>query len=178
MGVSHRTLFLYLVTWTLDTRPHIMTSYELIAIFSGNRSETEILETKKAIQGVIATANGSITREEDLGKRRLAYPIRGEHFGTYAIVEFDAEPAAVKDLRARLARVEGLLRQGVLKKEIRSRAALERDERQRAAALARGGHAKTTVPSATPIAEVAPTGPVDVAALDKKLDELLEQPGM
>jgi small subunit ribosomal protein S6 len=51
-----------------------------------------------------------VTKTENWGKRRLAYDIRKQREGTYAVLEVSAEPAMVKEFERQLRLNENVLR--------------------------------------------------------------------
>jgi small subunit ribosomal protein S6 len=51
-----------------------------------------------------------VTKVENWGKRRLAYDIRKQREGTYAVFEVSAEPAMVKEFERHLRLNENVLR--------------------------------------------------------------------
>jgi len=51
-----------------------------------------------------------VTKVENWGKRRLAYDIRKQREGTYAVLEVSAEPAMIKEFERQLKLNENVLR--------------------------------------------------------------------
>jgi small subunit ribosomal protein S6 len=51
-----------------------------------------------------------VTKVENWGKRRLAYEIRKQREGTYAVLEATAEPAMIKEFERQLRLNENVLR--------------------------------------------------------------------
>ena len=51
-----------------------------------------------------------VTKVENWGKRRLAYDIRKQREGTYAVLEASAEPAMIKEFERQLKLNENVLR--------------------------------------------------------------------
>ncbi len=166
-----------------------MNHYELLIILPGKLSETEVPGAENRLREFCRASGLSISRGEALGKRKLSYDIRGEHYGYYHVLEGDAEPATIEDLEKRLTRSPDILRHAIYEKPVKSQAAQEREIKLRErVAHARATKAATaarvsaeTTAQATPTAPVPHAAPtpvetVDVAALDQKLDELLATP--
>ena len=65
-----------------------MKNYELSVVFHPDL-EMNIDPALDKVRQVVESAKGKITKEESDGKRRLAYPIKGQTFGIYYY--FDAE---------------------------------------------------------------------------------------
>ena len=78
----------------LDPRP---TDEEATALF------TQLGETFKSLGAEVA-------RIDNWGKRRLAYDIKKQREGTYAVFEVSAEPAMVKEFERQLRLNENVLR--------------------------------------------------------------------
>ena len=79
-----------------------MTSYELLAIFPGTVAETEINPLADKIKVLIEQFGAAETTLIDLGKSRLAYPMRQIRYGYFRIYYFQAEPDRVPDLEKKL----------------------------------------------------------------------------
>ena len=58
----------------------------------------------------LKTLGAEVTKVDNWGKRRLAYDIRKQREGTYAVFEISAEPAMVKELERQLRLNENVLR--------------------------------------------------------------------
>lgn len=66
-----------------------MRNYKLVLLL---RSELKKDEKQKMIDSVLALAGkAENTKTNDLGGKKLAYPIKGAKNGEYVVVEFDAE---------------------------------------------------------------------------------------
>lgn len=67
-------------------------------------------EDLAAISGFITQAGASVTGEQSLGRRRLAYPIAKETSAVYGVYTFDATSSAVAELNKKLEAAEHILR--------------------------------------------------------------------
>ena len=94
----------------------IKNSYETVMIFNVQLGEEGIKALVERFKNLIAT-NGVIDKEEDWGKRRLAYPIQDEIEGYYYMIHFTSGT----DFPAELDRVykitDGVLRTLVVRYE-------------------------------------------------------------
>ena len=54
------------------------------------------------LQDTLKSLGGEVTKAESWGKRRLAYEIRKQREGTYAVIECKAEPAVIKEYERQL----------------------------------------------------------------------------
>lgn len=70
-----------------------MKSYELTIVIHPDLEMNTSPATDK-VEKLIADNGGSITKETNEGKKRLAYPINGNEFGVYYYYEVELPPAA------------------------------------------------------------------------------------
>jgi small subunit ribosomal protein S6 len=89
-----------------------------------NEEEVTALLTK--LQQTLATLGGEVVKGESWGKRRLAYDIRKQREGTYAVFEALADPAMVKEFERQLRLNENVLRFLSTRVPTRSKKARER----------------------------------------------------
>ncbi len=73
-------------------------------------SDAQAKEAVDKFIGVLTEAGATIVNHENWGLRKLAYPIDKKTTGYYTLVEFDAEPEAVKKLETSYRRDERVLR--------------------------------------------------------------------
>ena len=64
---------------------------------------------------VIRTDGGSVDKVDVWGRRRLAYEIKKNAEGIYAVISIQAEPATVKEFDRQLTLNESILRTKVIK---------------------------------------------------------------
>ena len=60
--------------------------------------EDSIDEVKKTIGSIISENSGNIVKENIMGKKTLAYPIKKKTEGIYYEVTFDADPGSVSGM--------------------------------------------------------------------------------
>jgi len=167
-----------------------MKEYELLYIVGTQFTEEEI----GGIQGVIATllenAGAKILRNENLGKIRLAYPIKKIQHGSYILVHFDAEGSALADVNRRLGLTEEVLRHTILERadgavertyELVSYVAPLSDEAKAEKETKRSSSTSKSSAKKAPEIEIAPPTPAStedasltMEELDQKLDKILE----
>ena len=94
-----------------------MRHYELMVILDPGLDERTVQPSLETFLNVIRTDGGSVEKVEVWGKRRLAYEINKHAEGIYALVEIEAEPAAVTELDRQLGLNESVLRTKVLRLE-------------------------------------------------------------
>lgn len=88
-------------------------NYELLYIVHPDLEGSTEKVTEK-VAGFITKAGGSVTSQEDWGKRKLAYPISKNGFGVYVLVNFAIDSAKLSDVERDLRLSEELLRSMVV----------------------------------------------------------------
>lgn len=79
-----------------------MPRYELMYILASSVSDDMIPETTQAIEQFVTDNGGSEITHENLGKKKLAYPIKKTRNGHYGVITFTAEGKGVNALDAKL----------------------------------------------------------------------------
>jgi small subunit ribosomal protein S6 len=84
--------------------------YELMVILPPEADDTVVQGAADRISRVLEERGGKIGSVNKWGKRRLAYELNRHSEGVYVVVEFEAEPAAVKELDRVLALADEVVR--------------------------------------------------------------------
>ncbi|WP_373072415.1 30S ribosomal protein S6 [Sulfurimonas sp.] len=87
-----------------------MRNYENLVIVKPTLTAEEIQESLKAIQEVITSNGGEIATTDDMGMRKLAYPIEKQERGFFQVIYYSAEPSAISEIERRFRLNEELLR--------------------------------------------------------------------
>ncbi len=74
-----------------------MNNYETIMIINTKIEENEREKTISKFKDLIEQ-NGKITKIEDWGKRKLAYPIQKQTEGHYVLIQFESKPEFIDEL--------------------------------------------------------------------------------
>ena len=165
-----------------------MQNYELLYILPAKFADTEIDGLRAKVAGMIEAAGGKVTRNESLGKIKLAYVIKKQQHGTYVLVHFSAETPVIAVLDRQFRLSDEILRHMIVDLvpsqekavvQIQSYVAPlseeARDLPRRPTGTSTASSAPRAVaaePVAARAADVAPS--MSMAELDKKLDEILE----
>lgn len=134
---------------------------------------------------LITNNQGKITQSVSLGKKRLAYPIKGFRFGYYILVEFDMPGVNLIKVDHALRMTSEILRQQVVSKEVKTPEQIEQDRKIAEKIAARNvkeeklAEEKVSARRVAPVvtessARVADKDKVDLKDLDEKLDKILE----
>ena len=92
-----------------------MHKYELMVILDPSIEERTVAPSLDKFLNVIRNAEGSIDSVDIWGRRRLAYEIKKNNEGIYAVVNMTATSAAVVELDRQLKLSEAVLRTKVLR---------------------------------------------------------------
>jgi len=165
--------------------------YELLYIVTSSADDKKLEEVNQKISGFITQNDGSITKKDDWGKRKLAYVINHEKYGNYVLMEFDADREMLKKLDASMQLMPELLRQIVVSKRVKSESEVAKEKQLKEkieAKRAEKQRAVETEERATTkeILEEKPTErtkntkdakgeKISLEDLDKKLDEILKE---
>ena len=83
--------------------------YETVFIVNPNFNEEETAAVVEKFTSLIGS-NGEITKVDEWGKRRLAYPINDLEEGYYVFVAFNAQPALPAELDRVFKITDGIMR--------------------------------------------------------------------
>ena len=72
--------------------------YECTVIVDGGLQEEAIAAAMQMVQQVITGKGGNISSVLELGRRKMAYPIRKKTIGYYAHIEFTAATPVIAEI--------------------------------------------------------------------------------
>jgi small subunit ribosomal protein S6 len=84
--------------------------YEILVILDPRATDEEAAALLGQLGEQLAALGAEVIRTDNWGRRRLAYEIKKQREGTYAVLEVRAEPAAVKEFERQLRLNETVLR--------------------------------------------------------------------
>jgi len=79
-------------------------------IVDSRPTDEEVAALLTQLSEQVTSLGAEVIKMENWGKRRLAYDIRKQREGTYAVLEVSAEPATVKEFERQLRLNENVLR--------------------------------------------------------------------
>ncbi len=94
-----------------------MRHYELMVILDPDLEERTIAPSLDRFLTVV-TKSGGTDSTEIWGRRRMAYEINKQAEGIYAVIDIQAEPAAVAELDRQLNLNESVLRTKLMRPEV------------------------------------------------------------
>lgn len=133
--------------------------YELVLLVTPEADAARQAEVFEGVRKFVVEHGGSVTSEDDWGKRKLAYKIGRHGEAVYRAMQMDMEAPAAKALEANLVLNEAVIRSLLSRKEElkgaigRARAKAKAKAAAKAAAMATATVTATAEPPAT-----APTG--------------------
>lgn len=95
-----------------------MNKYEAMLVFQPALTEEQLAVEMSAISEKIVKDEGRVENIQNMGKKRLAFPIKKQKEGFYQLVNFEAKPSLIKILKNAFRLNETILRVLVLRKEI------------------------------------------------------------
>ena len=95
-----------------------MRHYEVMVILDPTLEERTIAPSLDAFLSVVKKDGGTVEKVDVWGRRRMAYEIDKHVEGIYAVVDLQANPAAVQELDRQLNLNESVLRTKVLRPEV------------------------------------------------------------
>jgi len=90
-------------------------AYEVMVILDPSLEERTVGPSLDKYLNVIRKDGGSVESVDIWGRRRMAYEIKKNQEGIYAVVNLTAEPASVKELDRQLTLNESILRTKVIR---------------------------------------------------------------
>jgi len=94
-----------------------MRDYELVAIINPEVDEEGMSKIMEKVAQDINSRNGVVEEIKNLGKRRLAYPVRKFMEADYVLARFKLMPKSVKELESEIGASGDILRYLVVKVE-------------------------------------------------------------
>jgi small subunit ribosomal protein S6 len=88
--------------------------YEVLLILPPDSDEQVVVKVVDRITQTIQGSGGKVDRIDRWGRKRLAYPIDKQQEGYYLLVEFTADPAALRELDRVLSLADEVIRYKVV----------------------------------------------------------------
>lgn len=118
-------------------------TYEVVFIINPEAGDDEVMRLNEAVQKIITSQGGSITKTEIMGRRQLAYEINHRKDGTYVLLEVEGSGAEIAELERRMRVNDQILRYMTIRVDLdRRRADKLKDRRARKAAKQPGSKKK------------------------------------
>jgi small subunit ribosomal protein S6 len=144
-------------------------------------ADTDVPAISQRVLKHISDFQGTDVKEENLGKKKLAYPIKKTRNGVYVVVNFNMDGKKVNELDARIRTQEHDIIRYILVNQDEHIKRLAKDKVAQAKLSKRTVETNAEVAKAMPIEKVKEEKPalkledIDDAALDKKIEEALTE---
>ncbi len=92
-----------------------MKKYEMMFIVKSTIDETVANAAVESLKSVVTSMKGEISKFDNLGNKKLAYPIKKEVTGTYYVMYFEATREVVAELDRKARIDESILRHLIIK---------------------------------------------------------------
>lgn len=150
-------------------------NYELLYIIPAQFTDDETEQIKAKVTALIEKAGVKITRNDNLGKFKLAYPIGQVRHGFYILVEFNGETEAILVIEREIRLLADVLRHQVIRlpEKTKAKEGKAKKEIKMVSYEAPGQDEEKPAPRREQPKKPAPKK-VNLEELDKKLDEILE----
>ena len=89
--------------------------YDLVLLLSPETEESTRSKILSDVEAAITRAGGSIERNDDWGRRPMAYEIRHQPEAEYHLLQFHAPGTLIEDLSHTLRITDGVVRHRVIK---------------------------------------------------------------
>lgn len=87
-----------------------MKKYEVMFIVKSTQESDEIKATAEFMKSIITDNKGKVVEFNELGEKKLAYPIKKEINGYYYVMVVEADNNAISELNRKAAINENILR--------------------------------------------------------------------
>ena len=77
-------------------------TYEVMYIIDPDTENDNIGKLNEAVEKLVQTEGGSVVRMDDIGRRRLAYPINKKTEGYYVLFEIEGSGQEIAELERRM----------------------------------------------------------------------------
>jgi small subunit ribosomal protein S6 len=150
--------------------------YEILYFISINLDENEIKTVKDKINDILNKHQATITKEENMGKHKLAYMIKRARHGYFLLVTFTAATTAIAAIDHEIKLMPEILRYKLAIKQKNTTAAVQSKLEQKIPSIVDPviENKKNLAPEKKVTTTKEETNvKVDTQELDRKLDELL-----
>lgn len=155
-----------------------MPKYELMYILSSGISDDQVPQAAENIQKIIADFGGTQIIEQQLGKKKLAYPVKKTRNGFYIVLTFNMDTKKINELDAKIRTQDATIIRYLLVNLDEHLVRLDKDvvaqanmNRNQQAGLAQKAAAENVLAKSEGIAK--PAVELNAEELDKKIEEAL-----
>lgn len=85
-------------------------TYEVMYIVNPDETDDKIAKLTEGVEKLVKKEGGTVVRVDDVGRRRLAYPIQKKTEGYYVLFEIDGTGQEIAELERRMRVNDSILR--------------------------------------------------------------------
>ncbi len=85
-------------------------TYEVMYVVGAETADEDIAKLNETIEQIVDKEGGSIVKTEDMGRRKLAYPINKKTDGYYVLFEIEGSGQEIAELERRMRVNDAILR--------------------------------------------------------------------
>jgi small subunit ribosomal protein S6 len=164
-----------------------VTHYDLLAIAGSQHAPEAVEKILDSLKTLLTEAGGEVLHAEVIGKRKLAYPIGQDRFGTYLHLDFNLDGKDMMDVNRKLRLMDEIIRFLPIITKLKTAKELEEEARIQEKIQARRAREEAKIQQDRRVAErieaaEAPTrkdgeekAPLTLDELDKKIEEILDE---
>jgi small subunit ribosomal protein S6 len=164
-----------------------MPKYELMYILASGVSDDQVPAVTEQITKIVSDFGGSDVKETQLGKKKLAYPIKKTRNGFYGLVEFTMDGQKVNALDAKIRTQNSTIIRYILVNMDEHYARLSKDVVAQAklshqtpstetdAMATAAASAPVAKEPAAPVVPEQPAVPLNAEEFDKKIEDALSE---
>jgi small subunit ribosomal protein S6 len=158
-----------------------MPKYELMYIVASSVSDDQIPSLTEQVKKYVSDFGGTEAIETQLGKKKLAYPIKKTRNGHYVVINFDMAAKNVAELDAKIRAQDSTIIRYIIVNLDEHLAKLEKDKEIQAKMPKRilpeeqNGSGQTSKTDAVGMVETKPSMELNEEELDKKIEEALTE---
>jgi small subunit ribosomal protein S6 len=101
-----------------------MQEYELTVLIHPDR-ETDLEKSLDTVRELVKTSGGKVAKEDNWGKKRLAYPIKKQNFAVYVCMDVELPAAAPLKISNTLNITDDVIRYLLVKTDDKERSKIE-----------------------------------------------------
>jgi small subunit ribosomal protein S6 len=111
-------------------------SYELAILYDPDL-EIDLEKPASKVKGIIAEAGGKITGEDNWGKRKLAYKIKGHDMAVYVFYTAEVDSLKLREIESKLNITDEVIRFLIVKPDVKAIKKAESIKEAKAAKVAK-----------------------------------------
>jgi small subunit ribosomal protein S6 len=119
-------------------------TYEVMYIADPETADETIGKLNEAVEKLVQTEGGSVVRTDDIGRKRLAYPINKKKEGYYVLFEIEGSGQEIAELERRMRVNEMILRYMTVRVDEDRKAADKKRAKRESKASKRASFRKTS----------------------------------